>query len=114
MLASLAGLRRGLRCGLRRDRPRHAICQSGLDAKVSRANACASERDMQRRKRDSGSTETQLAHLCHATGSGATAVMEQALAHYYRDVFGPAALLSFRIPGTALQQDAQETCPQEG
>lgn len=40
----------------------------------------------------SGVTETQLARLSLATGSGATAVVEQAVAHYFRQLFGTAAL----------------------
>lgn len=40
--------------------------------------------------------------LCLATGSGATAVVEQALAHYYRDLFGRAALRHFALAERAL------------
>lgn len=52
----------------------------------------------QRTFKFSGSTEAQLTQLCHATGSGATGVVEQALAHYYRDLFGQGALMRFAVP----------------
>ncbi|MDB5044774.1 MAG: hypothetical protein JWQ08_824 [Deinococcus sp.] len=62
----------------------------------------------------SGSTETQLAHLCHATGSGATAIVEQALAHYYRDLFGQQALLSFSTPQQAPHEHLEDGGPPRG
>ena len=62
----------------------------------------------QRTLKFSGSTETQLAQLCHATGSGATAVVEQALASYYRDLFGQAALYRLATPEQTALEGAKE------
>ncbi len=58
----------------------------------------------QRTFKFSVSTETQLAQICQATGSGATAVVEQALAQYYRDLFGQQALLIFTAPQSVIQE----------
>ncbi len=43
-------------------------------------------------------TTVQLEHLCTALGSTATAVLQHAVAAYYRDLFGQAALLRFTLP----------------
>ncbi len=57
----------------------------------------------QRTFKFSVSTDVQLGHLCLVTGSGATAVVEQAVAQYYRRLFGTEALRAL-LPsaGTAL------------
>lgn len=68
----------------------------------------------QRTFKFSGSTETQLAQMCHATGSGATAVAEQAVAHYYQHLFGQGALFLFANPAKAPQEDLESNCPPEG
>lgn len=67
----------------------------------------------QRTFKFSSSTETQLAHICHATGSGATAVVEQAVARYYRDLFGQGALLHFATPKQAPHEQLEDACPPE-
>lgn len=67
----------------------------------------------QRTFKFSGSTETQLAQVCHATGSGATAVVEQAVARYYRDLFGQQALFRFATPEQAAHKHLVENCPPE-
>lgn len=64
----------------------------------------------QRTFKFSGNTETQLAQVCHATGSSVTAVVEQAVAHYYRDLFGPGALLPFAV----LEQSSQGSGTENG
>lgn len=61
----------------------------------------------------SDSTETQLAQICQATGSGATAVVEQAVAHHYRDLFGQRALLRFATPKQAPHEELEDSCPPE-
>lgn len=68
----------------------------------------------QRTFKFSGSTETQLSHICHTTGSGATAVVEQAVARHYRDLFGKEALYRFAVPGQAPAIDSPDDCPPEG
>ncbi|GGK39140.1 hypothetical protein GCM10008955_36230 [Deinococcus malanensis] len=68
----------------------------------------------QRTFKFSASTETQLAQMCHATGSGATAVVEQAVARLYRDLFGQGALFVFANPKLAPHENLDRDCPPEG
>ncbi|UBV45211.1 hypothetical protein LAJ19_20615 (plasmid) [Deinococcus taeanensis] len=61
----------------------------------------------QRTFKFSDSTETQIAHLCQVTGSGATAVVEQAVTTRYRELFGKRALWRLVPSGQKVKTQAQ-------